>query len=247
MSSLSASDDKKSIFDLIPISKKNKNKSKIIYIVADRSGSTGGIFGRNITILEKELLIIMIYILENPENEYYLISFDDKYKNHGKINILHDEGIVELPQLTPGGSTLTAVRNNGYALIYARRNLRSDKDVVLEAVSTNGFALEWAITALRADREIVLTAVRQNGEALRYASTDLRANREIVLEAVRQNGRALRYASTDLRADREIVLAAVYYQSRGYGNILQYASAELQADIHVIQASSPIDRSSVMP
>ena len=106
---------------------------------------------------------------------------------------------------------LAAVKNFGDALRYASKELRKDREIVLEAVSKphSGDNLAYADEVLRGDRELVLIAVINGGSALQYASDDLKRDREVVLNAVTNNGSALQYASEDLRKDREVVLAAV--------------------------------------
>ncbi|CAE7403978.1 unnamed protein product [Symbiodinium sp. CCMP2592] len=121
---------------------------------------------------------------------------------------------------------LQKVRANGHKLGAAPKDLRADKEIVMEAVKQNGIALEYASKDLRADKEIVLEALQESGHPLHYASEDLQANREVVLAAVNKMGVALRYASKDLRADREFVLATVTQSAYA----LQYASKEIRAD-----------------
>ena len=104
---------KKSIFELVeknlPRIKTGKNKQGIVYFVLDRSGSTGTMFKNGMTVLEKEMEIIRLYILLHGDtNKYYLISFDSKFINHGEINVLYEEGLVNLPNLLSGSSTYTA-------------------------------------------------------------------------------------------------------------------------------------------
>ena len=69
----------------------------------------------------------------------------------------------------------------------------------MAAVKQNGWALQDASKDLQANLEIVMAAVKQDGLALQYASPYLRANPEIVMAAVKQNGGALYFASEALR------------------------------------------------
>ena len=80
--------------------------------------------------------------------------------------------------------------------------LRNNKEVVLEAVKQNGYALEYASKKLRADKEFILAlmALRQSGWALEYTSAALKADKEVVMAAVQKRGRALQYASVALKA-----------------------------------------------
>ncbi|WP_064581203.1 DUF4116 domain-containing protein [Streptobacillus moniliformis] len=52
----------------------------------------------------------------------------------------------------------------------------NNKDFVLEAVKNNGWALEYASKELKNDKEAVMAAVKQNGDALQFASERLRNN-----------------------------------------------------------------------
>ncbi|MEK9658278.1 MAG: DUF4116 domain-containing protein, partial [bacterium] len=106
-------------------------------------------------------------------------------------------------------NVLAAVKQDGFALAYAAKELKVDTNIVLAAVNQHGFALRFAAEKLKADPNIVLAAVNQHGFALRYAAEKLKADTNIVLAAVKQHGRALAYAADDLQADPNIVLAAV--------------------------------------
>ena len=128
---------------------------------------------------------------------------------------------------------LAAVRQNGYALEYASKDLRADKEVVLAAVKQKGWAIHCASEDLRKDKKVVLAAVRQKGCALKFSSEDLRKDKEVVLEAVKEDGFVLRFALGGLREDKEVVLAAV--KQTGYA--LQFASDPLKADKEVVLAA----------
>ena len=49
----------------------------------------------------------------------------------------------------------------------------NDKPEVLAAVAQNGWALKYASKTLRGDRDVALVAVTQDGYALEYASEEL--------------------------------------------------------------------------
>lgn len=126
---------------------------------------------------------------------------------------------------------LKKVREDGYALEYADRVFKADKDVVLAAIKNSyGGALEYADKALKADREVVLAAVKKEGLMLEHAHKSLKADREVVLTAIKSSfGFALEYADKSLKADRELVIAAV----KRNGNILEHAAKHLKADEEV--------------
>jgi len=116
---------------------------------------------------------------------------------------------------------LEAVAQNGSVLKHASETLKADKSVVLAAVAQNGRVLEHASEALKADKAVVLTAVTQDGGALGaaclfHAKGGLMGNKDFVLEVVAKNGCALEYASRPLRADRDVVLKAVLQHSDAF-------------------------------
>ena len=78
-----------------------------IIFVVDNSGSTGTPFVPSMTVLEKELSVVYEYILAHPQNNYSMYSFESRCINHGPISVLHDEGLVTLPNLHPAGGTNT--------------------------------------------------------------------------------------------------------------------------------------------
>ena len=75
--------------------------------------------------------------------------------------------------------------SKGYALDFASKELRNDREVVLSAVKLDGRYLSDASEKLQDDTELVSIAVAQNGEALRYASDRLRNNKKVVLTAIK--------------------------------------------------------------
>ena len=51
----------------------------------------------------------------------------------------------------------------GMALQFVHKDLKTDRDVVLQAVTETGMALQFARKDLKADRDVVLQAVKQTG------------------------------------------------------------------------------------
>lgn len=87
----------------VAISKKN------VIIVVDASGSTGTRFSSGgTTVLEKEQESAMNYMLKHPEWNFFIYSFDSNYINHGKCDVMVEEGFVQLPDMSPGSCTETA-------------------------------------------------------------------------------------------------------------------------------------------
>ena len=87
---------------------------------------------------------------------------------------------------------------------FASKNLKDDKEVVLEAVKKHELALQFASEELKADKNFILAAVNENGMALRYASEEWKNDKDVVNEAVKQDGRALQFASKGLQRDKEV-------------------------------------------
>ena len=54
------------------------------------------------------------------------------------------------------------MREKGWALSYASKELKADKEVILEVLTHNGDANLCASEELKADKEVVLEAVKQN-------------------------------------------------------------------------------------
>ena len=121
---------------------------------------------------------------------------------------------------------LAKVKEEGYALEDAPKNLKSDPKIVLAAVKQAGYALEYASKDMKSNPKIVLAAVKQDGDALEFASHPSTSDPKIVLAAVNQNGMMLEYASKDLQGDPKIALAAVEQD----GDALRYASEGLRSD-----------------
>jgi len=63
---------------------------------------------------------------------------------------------------------LKAAQNDGQALYYASKELRNDKDVVLEAVKNKGIIIKYASLEARSDVDIAVAALQQNGKTMDY-------------------------------------------------------------------------------
>lgn len=99
---LSIKDIVKSI-SALPI---DADKPKNITWVIDESGSTGSGFASGINVLEKELSVVYEYILHNINNKYNMYSFETNCVEY-PIHVMKEEGLVNLPNLTPKGCTYT--------------------------------------------------------------------------------------------------------------------------------------------
>lgn len=80
--------------------------AKNIYFVLDTSGSTGSGYKGNITVLDKEIICLKNYILENINNDFYLYSFESDSHYHGALTV--GNGIVKnIPKNFTSGGTNT--------------------------------------------------------------------------------------------------------------------------------------------
>ena len=79
----------------------------------------------------------------------------------------------------------------------------------MTAVSQNGLALIDASEGMKGNREVVMTAVSQNGRALQYATEELKGDRAVVMAAVSQVGLSLRFATAELRGDEVFTQVAL--------------------------------------
>lgn len=99
---LSVKDIVKSITAISTDAEKPKN----ITFVVDESGSTGAGFATGINVLEKETSIVYEYILQHPNNNYNMYAFESGCVEH-PIHVMKEEGLVNLPDLSPKGGTYT--------------------------------------------------------------------------------------------------------------------------------------------
>ena len=67
---------------------------------------------------------------------------------------------------------LAGVKVDGQILYYASKELRDDKDVVLQAVKNKGIILKYASHRLRNDKEVILAAITQDKRAKEYIASD---------------------------------------------------------------------------
>ena len=195
---------------------------------------------------------LLLYHPEDANNRALVLAgvARNGYDLQNAPNFTNDWGVV-----------MTAVQQEGHALLFASQELRADRDIVLAAVRNYGQALEYASEELQADIEVAYAAIENDGEALFSVSDELKDNKhfviaavtsegtdsctltfasdrlqndpEVVRRAVEVNGQALEHASERLRDDVNTVLAAVTRD----GNALQYASGRLKNTVITVQAA----------
>jgi hypothetical protein len=96
----------KNIVDSISVGMPEDTKPMNITFVVDESGSTGTAFVPGISVLDKEMSVVYEYILRNINHKYNMFSFETGCMEH-LINVMPDEELVNLPALSPKGSTYT--------------------------------------------------------------------------------------------------------------------------------------------
>ena len=100
--------------------------------------------------------------------------------DYTKKYIKYKKKYFDLKQELEGGGNknkaLAAVKQDGLALKYVAKELRSDKEVVFAAIQEDGSALEFASKELRGDSDVVSTAVKNDNSAdnsvLNFASKE---------------------------------------------------------------------------
>lgn len=139
-------------------------------------------------------------------------------------------------------------------LSYASRELRGDKEFVLECLHSNKddtFILHKITDALKDDEDFIKQAIEISGYLLSYASKRLQRKKELIFEAIKQtrdlyvvdyrkdlsddketvvfalkHGAALAQASDRLRDDDDVVKIALEANGRNF----LYVSSRFQAD-----------------
>lgn len=96
----------KQIIESISTISTDAEKPKNITFIVDESGSTGAGFAAGINVLEKEISIVYEYILQHPNNNYNMYAFESGCVEY-PIHIMKEEGLVNLPTLSPKGGTIT--------------------------------------------------------------------------------------------------------------------------------------------
>ena len=104
---------------------------------------------------------------------------------------------------------LEAIKQNPAAFYYASNELKNDKEVALEAIKQDELAFYFVSDALKNDKDFVLEVVKRNPAAFYFASDELKNDKEVVLEAIKRDGEALQYASNNLRNNKDFVLEVV--------------------------------------
>lgn len=138
-------------------------------------------------------------------------------------------------------TAMTAVKNDGCSLYYARPEHKRNEDIVLAAIQNNAHAIKYADSSLRDNSAFVLKALMCIGSS--YNTTffnqihpQFRDDYEIMFVAVQLHGHYLTDASKRLRDDDTIVRIAI----TNHGSLL-YASKRLQTDYAIVLSAVEVD------
>lgn len=97
--------------------------------------------------------------------------------------------------------------NDPNALRYASRELRKDKQFILDM--TERYQIDIPRGELIKDRQIAVNLTRTDSVLLHGLPDQLKNDREFVMNVVRLNGAQLQFATPEMKNDREVVLAAI--------------------------------------
>lgn len=121
--------------------------------------------------------------------------------------------------------------NDPHALRYASRELRKDRQFILDM--TERHQIEVSRAELIKDRDIARNLARTDSVQLHNLPDDLKNDREFVAQVVRLNPEQLEFAKPEFKDDYEIAYNAVAHQP-SYFNALEHCSRRLQADPSIV-------------
>ena len=144
--------------------------------------------------LDDEALVVAVLKANQEKVNAIFESLSDRLKNNRNV-------------------VLSAIKQDGLALLNAPARFKSDKQVVLNAVRQNGNIIDHVDPKLQHDPDIILAALTQSQfpypKALSYATDALKSDRQKMLMAVRSDGRTYAYLDESLKKDHEIILTAL--------------------------------------
>lgn len=80
-------------------------------------------------------------------------------------------------------------------------NFKGERKYFLEAVKQKGWALMWASDDIKADKEIALIAVKNDDRCFPHLSKELLNDKEVVLEGLRKNEKNIVYVGDELQKE----------------------------------------------
>jgi len=125
-----------------------------------------------------------------------------------------------------------AIKQDERAFQFAHKDLKKDKDFILEVLNYRGDVLRYIDDSLKKDKEVALLAFEDLvGYQLKYLDKNLKNDFEVVYAAVRTHGSALEFASDQLKRNEDIVLKAISSDPKA----IKYADAKLKGNKKFIQ------------
>lgn len=201
------------------VSKEIKDsKEKILEIMKKRAVP---LMWLNPYLQEDEDIILALIKRKSPFALFE--NLNDKFKNNKNIAIaaIESNGLNTqhvLSSLLDEKMALSAVRQNGKAIIYIPKEINNYDNIVFEAIKNDGYCLEHLDCKYKDNKELVLIAV-SNSEALQHASERLRNDKEVVLKAIDFMFSAYEHASETLKHDKEVILLALIKDSEELGDL----------------------------
>ena len=127
---------------------------------------------------------------------------------------------------------LKALGVHGAAMTGAPDALRRDKTFMLEAAKEGkGAALQGAMRDLRDDRNLILEMIVHDAQAYKHCSEDLLNDKDFAVAVAKRNGKALKFMIPAFRADPDVVRAAISRDPQA----AQFAHASRQSELGIIQ------------
>jgi len=133
---------------------------------------------------------------------------------------------------------LEAVKQNGYALLYADKSLKRNRSFVREAMINNVESFKYADEAIKSDKNMALMAVRKKSELLEWVNDILKRDREIIVEALKENYKGLKFADNSIKRDKKFMMECV----KQYPCSLEYAHETLKRDKEIVMMAVKKDR-----
>ena len=162
----------------------------------------------------KDFIFEVIKLCKQAPLPLYYV--DDIFKKDKEVvfeAIKQDEGAFQFAHkdLKKNKDFILEVLNfRGDVLRYIDNSLKKDKEVALLAFEDLvGYQLKYLDKALKNDFEVVYAAVSTHGSALEFASDKLKKNKDIALRAIRNDPKAIKYVDAKLIEDRKFILEAI--------------------------------------
>lgn len=129
-----------------------------------------------------------------------------------------------------------ATDNDHNALLFADKDLRDDKTLVLRIVQRNGWAIQYASERLQLDKDVALASLR-SGTDTRLIHPSLLNNHDIATAALQSNAFVFRTLPDALKKDLTILKTAIQQDVA----ILNYADSSTLNNFSVMKQLIQVD------